>query len=184
MLNKTKLRIMPAVCLIAAGFSACSPKVDPKGGGVRVETGILPDMPVIGGGAEALPQAVVYRMSGDCADLVPITLSEDGKRVVSYPAPGDLSADCMPVDLGGGWWLDRRGVSPSSVFTDYTYIEYESMKHAPAVEDLLAHLNKDCVITRMVVLPITAAAAASDPSRVRSYIQNGFKDCKEIPMKK
>lgn len=181
---KSKPKMMLAAGLLAAGFSGCSPKYEATGGGIRVETGILPEAPLIGGGAHVMPRAVVYRMSGDCAELVPVTLSEDGTRVQSYPAPSDLRENSTPVSLGEGWWLDRRGVTANSVFTDYTYSEYRSLRQAPSAEELMSHIDSGCTITRMVVLPVTASEAAANPTVAKDYIRNGFKDCKEIPMKK
>lgn len=140
-------------------------------------------LPVIGNEATTVPMAIVYQTSGDNAmDLVPITLSADGKSIVSYPAPGDLNDGQTPINLGDGWWLDRRGLSAHSVFTTYTYEEYEAMQHAPALQELMNHIDRNVRITRMVELPITAAEAEADPAVVRAYTEGGFPDCKEIPL--
>lgn len=138
-------------------------------------------LPVIGGGVQAMPPAIVYQVSGDdCMDLVPITLTADGKGVLSYPAPSDLNEGQTPIDLGDGWWLDRRGIGPSSVFTTYTYEQYAAMKQAPSPQELMDHIDRKARITRMIALPITAAEAESDPAVARAYTEGGFVDCKEL----
>ena len=58
---------------------------------------------------QAMPQATVFRMSGDYADNVPVDIYPQG-RLFSYPAPADVTPASAPVPLAGGWWLDRRGV--------------------------------------------------------------------------
>lgn len=141
----------------------------------------ISSLPVIGDRVAALPHAIVYQVSGDdCMDLVPITLTADGKGVLSYPAPTDLNVGQTPIDLGDGWWLDRRGIGPTSVFTTYTYEEYEAMSQAPSVAELLAHIDHKAHITRMYELPISVQEADSDPAVVRAYTESGFVDCTEL----
>ena len=143
-------------------------------------------LPLIGSEVPAaVPQAIVYQVSGENAmDLVPVTLSADGKSLVSYPAPTDLNEGQTPIDLGDGWWLDRRGIGPSSVFTTYTYEQYAAMQQAPSPQELLRHIDRNVHITRMVQLPISTTEAASDPAVARAYTEGGFTDCTEIPVPK
>ena len=68
----------------------------------------VPGHPLSGRQA-AIPRARVYRMNGDYADNVPVGTDGNG-RIISYPAPTDLSTASKPIQLAGGWWLDRRGV--------------------------------------------------------------------------
>lgn len=139
-------------------------------------------LPVIGSEVQVMPPAIVYQVSGGEAgiDLVPITLTADGKSVLSYPAPSDLNEGQTPIELGDGWWLDRRGIGPNSVFTTYTYEQYEAMKQAPSVSELMDHIDRHVRITRMISLPISAAEAASDPAVARAYTESGFADCVEL----
>lgn len=178
---KISPNVLSATVVLAVSLSGCSPKVviDKAGGGIQVDTGLMPGMPVLDGAVQAMPRAVVYRMSGDCADLVPVTLTADGKRVASYPAPTDLNEGQRPVALGDGWWLDRRGIGPYSVFTDYTYEEYEKLGQAPSADELMKHMAGECKVTRIMYLPVTASQAAADPSVAKAYVANGFKDCEE-----
>lgn len=164
--------IMLAVSMLVAGMCGCKSQAPAVG---KVPT------PVIGGGVRAMPRAIVYQVSrADCADLVPITLTADGKGVLSYPAPSDLTADQRPVSLGDGWWLDRRGIGPTSVFTTYTYERYAAMKQAPGIGELMDHIDREARITRMVSLPVSAAEAAADPALARAYAEDGFAGCTVI----
>lgn len=179
---KAKSLYMVAFVAFMAGEMSCSTSRER----VEAKDVSMPEQvhfPMIGSEPQAMPPAIVYQTTGaDCMDLVPITLTADGKGVASYPAPSDLNEGQTPVNLGDGWWLDRRGIGPNSVFTTYTYEEYEAMHNAPSVKELLKHINHKARITRMIALPITASEAASDPAVVRAYTESGFVDCREIPL--
>ncbi len=85
------------------------------------------------------PHAMVYKTSGDYRQLVPVILSEDGSRIVSYPDPRDLRKGgelMLPVVLEKGYLLDRRGIGPRVAFTSYTYEEYVNFPAAPSLEVL------------------------------------------------
>ncbi|MCM1005645.1 MAG: hypothetical protein NC402_05035 [Prevotella sp.] len=178
---KSKTIYMAAASAMLAAAVGCSSTRQQT-----VETGQskLTQIPVIGSSVNVIPKAIVYQTTGDNAmDLVPITLSADGKSVVSYPAPSDLNEGQTPINLGDGWWLDRRGIGPNTVFTTYTYEQYAAMKQAPSPKELLEHIDKNVRISRMVQLPITINEADSDPAVVRAYTEGGFVDCKEIIIK-
>ena len=68
-----------------------------------------------------LPKAQIYKMSGDWSQYVPVTFNAEGTELVSFPAPSDITNNSIPVSVGDGWWLDRRGVSQNTVFTRWTY---------------------------------------------------------------
>ena len=131
----------------------------------------------VGGDQASMPRAVIYRMSGDYSANVPVTLNESGTALVSYPAPGDLGASSTPVDLGNGYWLDRRGVSKNTAFTRYTYSEYRKMKQAPTAEELLKAVIPGARVTELVRLPISATEAAGNLSLCKEYIDNNFIGC-------
>lgn len=125
----------------------------------------------MGGAMAVMPKAVAYRMSGDYADRVPITLAPDG-TLQSYPAPRDLSAASMPVELADGWWLDRRGVGTGSVFTRYTYSEYEALDRAPDPANLLESVIPGARVTVVMQLPLTLQDALADTSAVNAFIRS------------
>lgn len=121
-----------------------------------------------------MPKAVIYRTSGDYIDNVPITLSANGKEVVSYPAPTDLTDQSTPVPLIDGWLLDRRGVSKNSVFTDYTYAQYRQLKQAPTPEELLKHVIEGARVTATVNINMTTTEAEADTAAVDSIIRTSI----------
>lgn len=130
--------------------------------------------------ARMIPKALIYKMSGEYADNVPITLNDQRTAPLSFPAPGDLGAFARPLPLAGGYWLDRRGISANSVFTCYTYAEYAALPQAPAIAELMASVIPGAVITEIVQLPVTVSAAVNDTAAVNSMINQGLKDCKVL----
>lgn len=111
----------------------------------------------------------------------------DGSRIVSFPAPGDLRS-ATPLPLADGYLLDRRGISPNSVFTTYTYPEYTALSEAPAIDVLKSSIIPGAKVTRIVRLPMTLNSALSDTSAINRLIRQGLPDCQivydapEIPM--
>ena len=119
------------------------------------------DAPLRGGALPdaALPQAVAYRMSGPYADNIAVTLSPDGKTLLFYPAPSDLSADSSPLPIADGWYLSRCGITANSVFTRYTYASYRALPSAPTPAELLAAVIPGARVTALQPLPLTPSAA-------------------------
>lgn len=129
-----------------------------------------PQQPVIGGPVvNQLPRALAYRMSGNYASNVPVQLDADG-NIVSYPAPADVRGQ-EPVRLAAGWWLDRRGVSDRSVFTTYTYADYQKLTSAPSLAELKAAIIPGARVTRTVALPMSPSEALADTAAVNAFLQ-------------
>ena len=66
-------------------------------------------------------------------------LSEDKKKIISYPAPGDVktgSGYALPVLLHKGYLLDQRGIGLNSAFLKLTYEEYGKLKEMPSLDGL------------------------------------------------
>lgn len=84
-----------------------------------------------------VPHLIVYKTRADYKDLVPITLSEDNSRIVSFVGPTDIyrrnpvtgKRDLLvyPTQLNQGYLL-RDFLSPNKAFLDVTYEEYASLK--------------------------------------------------------
>lgn len=119
-------------------------------------------------------RAQIYRTSLPVDNRVPVILSESG-QVQSYPAPYDVVGQ-EPIKLTDGWLLDRRGISPNSAFTSYTYSEYAALKSAPSTGKLLNSIVPGKVVT-IVRLPMTPSEAASDTTAVNALIRSGLKGC-------
>lgn len=92
------------------------------------------------GSQRALRHAIIYRMAGDYADLVPVTLDSTGTCLVSYPDPVDVRPSSRPEPLIDGWYLDHRGVGLHTAFLSYTYDEYHALPAVPSQDELMAHI--------------------------------------------
>ncbi len=118
------------------------------------------------------PPRLIYRMSGDYADLVPVTLNEKGE-LKFFPDPVDVREATKPVPLGDGWYLDRRGISSSTAFTDYTYEQYHALPKVPSADTLKAHIIARNAIT-------TIWSCGNQQRTIEQYKQlvaDGFPDC-------
>lgn len=124
--------------------------------------------------ASTLPKAIIYKMNGDWAMQVPVTLSADRKSIVSFPDPSDLSSSSMPVSVGDDFWLDRRGVNRNTGFLCYTYEQYAALPSAPAPADLMQMLIPGAAVTEIIQLPMTVSEATADPASIISLIEKGL----------
>lgn len=89
----------------------------------------------------AQPAVVVYKTKGNYDNFVPVVLSDDKSRVVSYPAPSDLQVGdkySTPTVLHSGYLLDNRGVGKNTAFLKLTYGQYAAMESAPSLEEMYA----------------------------------------------
>lgn len=83
--------------------------------------------------------AIVYRTKDDYAPYVPVTLTDDGSAIASYPAPSDIYYQgkiARPTLLTDGYLLDNRGITPHSAFIKITYEDYAKLKEAPSLKEL------------------------------------------------
>ena len=77
---------------------------------------------------------IVYKTTKDYSKNVPVTLSDDKTKIVSYPAPSDIYYKgnlSYPTVLSNGYLLDNRGISVNTAFTKYTYDEYSKLIESP-----------------------------------------------------
>ena len=109
-------------------------------------------------------------MNGDYADNVPVGTDGNG-RIISYPAPTDVSTASKPIQLAGGWWLDRRGVGRHTVFTRFTYEEYAVLPHSPSVAQLREAIIPGARVTAVEELPWTLREAEADTAAVNAWLQ-------------
>lgn len=119
-----------------------------------------------------LRPVIVYKMSGDYADLVPVTLNGNGK-IVSYPDPMDITESSRPVALGDGWYLDRRGVTATSAFMDYTYAQYHALEHVPSIETLQSHI----VARNAIVSLWDCGQQERSIKELQQLVKDGFPGC-------
>jgi hypothetical protein len=87
----------------------------------------------------ALPHVHVYKTKKDYSALVPVQLSADKSKIVSYPSPQDVRASMShskPVRLHKGYWLDRMGVNLNTAYVKITLAAYAKMATAPSVDEM------------------------------------------------
>lgn len=160
---KTYLTPLLCMALVAAG---CGKKVTPDSA--------TPDTPeqisFTGSSSAFMPKATIFKMNGDYADNVAVTLNAEG-NLAYFPAPTDLSSDSAPYSLGNGWYLNRQGLSPNSVFTKWTFEEYRAMAKAPTPTEIKAAIIPGARVTDFRQLPVKASEALSDPNICKKYIE-------------
>lgn len=136
---------------------------------------VVPTVPEANGSEKVetmLPEKVVYKMRGDWADKVPVTLDERG-NIESYPDPVDVSDAVKPVALGDGWYLDRKGVNRNTAFLDWTYEEYRALKKVPDMETLKAH-----IIARHAIVEMwNCGKSQRSIEEYRKLVAEGFPGC-------
>lgn len=116
-----------------------------------------------------VPDATVFRMSGDYAGNVAVTLNADGS-LQYYPAPSDITPESAPYDLGNGWWLNRQGLSGNSVFTKWTFAEYAALPVVPTHEEIKAAVIPGARVTSFYRVPVSQSDAIADPSLCLPYL--------------
>ncbi len=118
-----------------------------------------------------MPKASAFRMNGDYANNVAITLNPDGS-LAYFPDPSDISANSSPLEIGDGWWLNRQGISAKSVFTKYTFAEYSKLKTVPSIAELKASVIPGSRVSNMRELPFTISEAPQNLDSIRAYLSS------------
>lgn len=101
------------------------------------------------------PVAIIYKTKADYSKNVPVTLSEDKSKIVSYPAPQDVyfrGVLAYPTQLARGFLLDNRGITVNSAFLKLTYEEYSKLGQVPSTDDLYKLIIDKDPITEMINL--------------------------------
>ena len=82
---------------------------------------------------------VVYKTKANYNNLVPVELSDDKTKIVSYPSPSDVKTETgyqTPTLLNNGYLLDNRGIGKNVAFLKTTYEEYSKLQTLPTLSDL------------------------------------------------
>lgn len=130
------------------------------------------------------PRAVVYKIRKDYSKLVTVLLSEDGKRIVSYPDPADVKVNGRypyPTRLHKGYLLDNRGIGTNTAVLRISYERYAKLKAVPSMAELQAMIIDrapftelcDCGMLRDYKNPAKEINALIDKKQLR-------KKCKVI----
>ena len=150
---------------LALALAGCSHKTQktvsvPAGTGETAQE--LPTVMKEGQPAAMMPKATAFRMTGDYADHVAVTIG-DGGRLTYVPAPTDITANSAPLEIGDGWWLNRQGLGPGSVFTKWTFTEYRALKSVPTQDEIKAAIIPGACVSEFRRLDVTPNEAARDP---------------------
>lgn len=90
------------------------------------------------------PPTIIYKTNNDYSKFVPVTLSDDKSKIVSYPSPKDIYCKgklAYPTKLKNGYYLDNRGINKNSVFLNITYEEYSKFKEVPPLKELYLKIS-------------------------------------------
>jgi hypothetical protein len=101
------------------------------------------------------PQTIIYKTRADYSKNVPVTLSNDKSKIVSYPAPQDVYFGgqlAYPTPLAKGYLLDNRGITINTAFLRLTYEEYAKLSQAPDPNDLYNQIIDKDPITQLYSL--------------------------------
>ncbi len=85
------------------------------------------------------PPTLVYSTTKDYSKHVPVLMSDDKSKIVSFPHPRDLYYKgniSYPTQLEGGYLLDNRGISKNVAFLSLSYDEYIALNAIPPVDSL------------------------------------------------
>jgi len=132
------------------------------------------------------PPMIIYKTIGNYNDFVPVTLSEDGNSIVSYPAPSDLKVGeelMQPTPLKDGFLIDNRGINEHTAFTNIPYTEYAGMKEAPKLEELMNRIVDKHPFQLMFVCGVKSSYGSSSQEliiKANQMIDNGtiYQACK------
>jgi len=86
------------------------------------------------------PPTIIYKVTEEYLNLVPVILNEDKTKIIGYPAPKDMYNPKgelrFPSPLGKGYYLDNIGVGLNSAYTSLTIEEYAAMETPPKLDEL------------------------------------------------
>jgi len=96
------------------------------------------------------PPCIIYRTRSDYSMYVPVSLSSDKDKIVSYPDIKDIYFNdklSVPTSLADGFLLDNRGIGVQVGFLSYTYEKYSKLSATPNAKDLMGLLlDKDPLV--------------------------------------
>ena len=98
------------------------------------------------------PPTIVYKTQSDFYYNVPVLLSDDKSKIVSYPAISDIRFNgefSYPYKLKKGYLLDNRGIGKNVAFLKLTYDEYSKQKEVPKLTDLYEMIIDKDPLTEM-----------------------------------
>tara|TARA_B110000211_G_scaffold118655_1_gene137453 strand:- start:400 stop:873 length:474 start_codon:yes stop_codon:yes gene_type:complete len=82
---------------------------------------------------------IIYKTKLDYSQNVPVILSEDKLKIVSYPHPTDVfykSKLAYPIKLENEYLLDNLGININIAYLSLTLKEYSQYKDVPLLKEL------------------------------------------------
>lgn len=101
---------------------------------------------IVGRTYSQAPPTYIYKTKNNYNSNVPIILSDDKTRIISFPDPDDVYYQgklAEPVNLEQGYLLDVRGISKNVAFISLTYEEYSKLGKAPSADKLMLMIIDD-----------------------------------------
>ena len=133
------------ILIVPAIFFSCSHKGTPQGSdsasGDKKGVASVPSAPCI-----------IYKTRADYSGNVPVMLSPDKSRIVSYPDKKDIYYKgklAYPTALKDGYLLDNRGIGPDAAFLKLTYEAYRDLDKTPSSDELLKLILDNDPVTEM-----------------------------------
>jgi hypothetical protein len=99
------------------------------------------------------PQTLVYKTRKDYGNNVPVLLSDDKTKIVSYPDPKDFNAQNgfpKPAKLKKGYLLDNRGIGINVAYLKLTYVQYAALPKLPSQEELMKMIIDKDPLTELI----------------------------------
>jgi len=141
MRKTTLLKLLSGYFLAAVILISCSHHISPS---------VPADTSKRGSAGVTSPPCIIYRTRSDYSMYVPVILSADKSKIVSYPDIKDIYYNgklSLPSPLAGGFLLDNRGIGAEVAFLSYTYEEYGKLSSTPPATDLMSILlDKDPLV--------------------------------------
>lgn len=131
MRKKSILKLFSCYFLTGLLLISCSHHVSPSGPAGGSKKGTV---------GVSSPPCIIYRTRSDYSMYVPVTLSADKSKIVSYPDIKDIYFNgklSVPSLLADGFLLDNRGIGLQVAFLSYTYEEYSRLSSTPPATDLI-----------------------------------------------
>jgi hypothetical protein len=98
------------------------------------------------------PTTLVYKTRKDYSNNVPVLLSADKTKIVSYPDPSDfrnMETFPTPAKLRQGYLLDQRGIGLYVAYLKLTYEEYAALKTVPGQKEMMAMIIDKNPLTQL-----------------------------------
>lgn len=124
---------------------------------------------------------IIYKTKADYSRLVPVQMNKAKDKIISYPAPGDLTfrdKPAIPEKLKHGYLLDNMGIGANSAFTSYTFEDYAQRKSAPALKELMDHIIDNDPFTE--IWQCGSRNEVKTMEELNTLIDSGFESCKSM----